>query len=35
MRGWVVVDGSTLDDDTELEAWIARARTFVDTLPAK
>ena len=35
MRGWVVVDGSVLDDHAALDEWIARAQVFVDTLPPK
>jgi TfoX/Sxy family transcriptional regulator of competence genes len=34
MNGWVVVDGSVLDDDV-LADWIAEARAFVATLPPK
>jgi TfoX/Sxy family transcriptional regulator of competence genes len=34
MKGWVVVDGATLDDDV-LGEWIERGRTFVATLPPK
>ncbi|KOX18511.1 RNA methyltransferase [Saccharothrix sp. NRRL B-16348] len=35
MRGWVVVDGSVLDEDSGLADWIGRAREFVETLPPK
>lgn len=35
MRGWVVVDGSVLDEDSGLADWIERAREFVETLPPK
>lgn len=35
MRGWVVVDGSELDEDSGLTDWIGRAREFVETLPPK
>jgi TfoX/Sxy family transcriptional regulator of competence genes len=34
MRGWVVVDGSVLDDDV-LAEWIEQGRAFVATLPPK
>lgn len=34
MKGYVVVDPSSLDDDA-LRWWIATARQFVGTLPAK
>jgi TfoX/Sxy family transcriptional regulator of competence genes len=34
MRGWVLVAGDGLADD-ELERWIGRARSYVDTLPPK
>ncbi|ONI89245.1 hypothetical protein ALI22I_16380 [Saccharothrix sp. ALI-22-I] len=35
MRGWVVVDGAVLDEDSGLADWIGRAREFVETLPPK
>lgn len=35
MTGFVVVSGDALEDDDVLAGWILRARTFVDTLPAK
>jgi hypothetical protein len=35
MRGWVMIDADGLDNDAALDAWIARARAFVETLPAK
>ncbi|MEU4744496.1 TfoX/Sxy family protein [Actinosynnema sp. NPDC023658] len=35
MRGWVVVDGEVLDEDSGLSDWIGRAREFVETLPPK
>jgi TfoX/Sxy family transcriptional regulator of competence genes len=34
MKGFVVVDGTVLDDDV-LAAWIERASAFVATLPPK
>jgi TfoX/Sxy family transcriptional regulator of competence genes len=34
MKGWVVVDGTVLDDEV-LTDWIDRARRFVATLPPK
>ncbi|WP_067503871.1 TfoX/Sxy family protein [Actinoplanes sp. TFC3] len=34
MRGWVVVDGEQLDDET-LEQWVKRAGAFVATLVPK
>jgi TfoX/Sxy family transcriptional regulator of competence genes len=34
MRGWVLVASEQLDDP-ELDGWIAEARAFVGTLPAK
>lgn len=34
MRGWVLVDGAVLDDDT-LDEWVQRARGFVATLAPK
>ncbi|HEU4421652.1 MAG TPA: TfoX/Sxy family protein [Pilimelia sp.] len=33
-KGWVVVDGATLDDDL-LAGWIARGAAFAGTLPPK
>ena len=35
MAGWVLVDGSSLDDDRALDEWIGRARAYVATLPPK
>jgi TfoX/Sxy family transcriptional regulator of competence genes len=35
MRGWVVVDGAVLDEDSGLTDWIGRAREFVEALPPK
>jgi TfoX/Sxy family transcriptional regulator of competence genes len=34
MRGWVLVAGEGLPDD-ELERWIGRARSYVETLRPK
>jgi hypothetical protein len=34
-KGWVTVGGAPLGEDETLAAWIADARTFVDTLPPK
>ena len=34
MRNWLLVSAAALDDDA-LAGWIARARTFVATLPPK
>jgi len=34
MKGWVVVDGATLDDEA-LDRWIERGAAFVATLPPK
>jgi TfoX/Sxy family transcriptional regulator of competence genes len=35
MNGFVEVSGDVLEDDEVLDAWIARARAFVATLPPK
>lgn len=35
MRGWLLVDGAVLDEDSGLADWIGRAREFVETLPPK
>ena len=35
MGGFVFVAGDAIEDDDALEGWIATARAFVDTLPAK
>jgi len=35
MTGFVVVTGDAIEDDDRLAQWIAIARTFVATLPAK
>lgn len=34
MRGWVLVDRMTLDEDV-LDDWVGRARRYVATLPPK
>jgi TfoX/Sxy family transcriptional regulator of competence genes len=34
MRGWILVAGQGLADD-ELERWIGRALSYVETLPPK
>lgn len=35
MKGWVMVEQEGLKDNDQLVDWIARALTFVRTLPAK
>ncbi len=35
MKGWVMIEGSALEADKELAAWLKKARTFVETLPSK
>lgn len=35
MAGFVAVSGDVLEDEDTLLDWIARARSFVDTLPPK
>ena len=35
MTGWVVVAPEGIDDDRQLQDWIERAVTFVETLPSK
>jgi hypothetical protein len=35
MKGWVLVAPEGLKDDHQLNAWIQRAVSFVETLPAK
>lgn len=35
MLGWVLVAAEGLDSDRDLRGWIARALTFVETLPKK
>jgi TfoX/Sxy family transcriptional regulator of competence genes len=35
MKGWVTVGGPPLDEDDTLALWVAHARQFVATLPAK
>lgn len=35
MRGWVMVAPEGLSTERDLKKWIKRARTFVETLPAK
>jgi len=35
MKGYVFVDRTGIADDRDLEGWIALAKAFVGTLPAK
>jgi TfoX/Sxy family transcriptional regulator of competence genes len=35
MKGWVMVEKRGIERDEELEAWLKKARDFVDTLPVK
>ena len=35
MPGWVFVEADALKDETDLDAWVARALAFVATLPSK
>lgn len=35
MKGWVMVEPDGVEDDRQLQSWIARATEFVSTLPAK
>jgi TfoX/Sxy family transcriptional regulator of competence genes len=35
MKGWVLVAPEGVEDDGQLDDWIQRAGTFVNTLPAK
>ncbi|MEJ2853986.1 MULTISPECIES: TfoX/Sxy family protein [unclassified Saccharothrix] len=35
MRGWLLVDGAVLDEDSGLSDWVGRAREFVGGLPPK
>jgi TfoX/Sxy family transcriptional regulator of competence genes len=35
MKGYLFVDGSGIAEDRDLEDWIALAKAFVQTLPAK
>jgi TfoX/Sxy family transcriptional regulator of competence genes len=35
MKGWIVVEPDCLESDRQLEAWIAMAVEFVETLPRK
>lgn len=35
MKGWVMVGADGYRDDGDLKAWLAEARDFVKTLPAK
>lgn len=35
MRGWVVVDAEGVETDAQLQRWIDRCVTFVQTLPKK
>lgn len=35
MKGWVMVSPEGIENDRQLDEWIARAGTFVNGLPAK
>lgn len=35
MKGWVMVEGKGFEEDKELHVWLDKAKTFVETLPAK
>ena len=35
MKGYIFVDGAGIAEDQDLEGWIALAKAFVGTLPAK
>ena len=35
MKGWVLIAPEGLDPDRQLNAWIERAMSFVETLPEK
>lgn len=35
MSGFIQVSGDAIEDDDALQAWIDRAREYVETLPAK
>jgi TfoX/Sxy family transcriptional regulator of competence genes len=35
MKGWVLIAPEGLDTDGQLNAWIERALSFVETLPEK
>jgi TfoX/Sxy family transcriptional regulator of competence genes len=35
MKGWVMVGGDGCKSDQELEAWLKKAKEFVETLPSK
>jgi len=35
MRGWLHIDGETLQSETELDPWINRALDYSSTLPQK
>jgi TfoX/Sxy family transcriptional regulator of competence genes len=35
MKGWIMIEEDGFKTDEELEEWLAKARTFVETLPVK
>ena len=35
LAGWIVVDGDAVADDEALARWVARGRTFAESLPKK
>ena len=35
MRGWLVVDGTAIDDDDALAAWVETGTAYAGSLPAK
>ena len=35
MKGWVLVEPESIEEDDQLKGWIQKAVTFVMKLPAK
>ena len=35
MKGWILVDPEGLEDDSQIDKWIGKAKEFVEMLPMK
>jgi TfoX/Sxy family transcriptional regulator of competence genes len=35
MKGWLLIEADGLENDEQLQSWVARSKEFVRTLPAK
>jgi hypothetical protein len=35
MKGWIMIEPDGIETDRQLQEWIERVTSFVETLPAK